>query len=127
VQTTPGSVGYIAIGNAVGAKLTYANVLNRAGVFAKPSTRTIAAAAQTAQFRPDHSASIVYPPASAKTAYPISTFTYVIVPRAAPQLTTLKKFITYAVTGGQQYAAAIEFAPLPKNVVAKDKAIIQGL
>jgi phosphate transport system substrate-binding protein len=127
VQTTPGAVGYVAIGNAVGSKLTYADVQNRAGAFIRPSTATIAAAAHTAQFKRDNSASIVDPPASAKTAYPISTFTYVIVPRSAPKLSTIKPFLLYAVTSGQQYASALEFAPLPKNVVTKTKTIITGL
>ena len=127
VQTTPGAVGYVAIGNAVGAKLTYADVQNRAGAFVRPSTKTIAAAGQTAHFGKDNSASIVDPPASAKTAYPISTFTYVIVPRSSSKLSTIKPFLDYAVTAGQQFAPALEFAPLPQNVVAKDKTIIKGL
>jgi phosphate transport system substrate-binding protein len=127
VQTTPGAVGYIAIGNAVAAKLTYADVQNRAGVFVKPSTKSIAAAAQTAHFAKDNSASIVDPPASAKTAYPISTFTYVLVPRSSTKLSTLKPLLDYAVTSGQKYASSLEFAPLPQKVVAKDKAIIKGL
>jgi phosphate transport system substrate-binding protein len=127
VQTTPGAVGYVAIGNAVTAKLAYAEVQNRAGAFVKPSTKTIAAAAQAAQFGKDNSASIVDPPASAKTAYPISTFTYVIVPRSSSKLSTLEPFLNYAVTAGQKYATALEFAPLPPKVVAKDKSIIAGL
>ncbi|HEY2742508.1 MAG TPA: phosphate ABC transporter substrate-binding protein PstS [Gaiellaceae bacterium] len=127
VQTTRGAVGYVAIGNAVGAKLTYADVQNKAGAFVEPSTKTIAAAAQTAHFGKDNSASIVDPPASAKAAYPISTFTYVIVPRSSSKLSTLKAFLDYAVTKGQTFAPALEFAPLPANVVAKDKTIIKGL
>jgi phosphate transport system substrate-binding protein len=127
VQTTPGAVGYVAIGNAVGSKLTYASVQNRAGAFVRPSTKTIAAAGQTAQFGKDNSASIVDPPASAKGAYPISTFTYVIFPKDSSKLSTIKPFLTYAVTSGQRFAPALEFAPLPQNVVAKDKTIINGL
>ena len=127
LQTTPGALGYVAIGNAVAAKLKYADVQNSAGTFVKPSTKTIAAAAQTARFSRDNSASLVDPPASAHTAYPISTFTYVIVPRNASKLSTLKPFLVYAVTSGQKYAKALDFAPLPKNVSAKAKAIIKGL
>jgi phosphate transport system substrate-binding protein len=127
VQSTPGAVGYVAIGNAVGAKLEYADVRNAAGAFVEPSTGTIAAAARTAHFGADNSASIVDPPASAKSAYPISTFTYVLVPRSSSKLSTLKPFLDYAVTAGQKFAPALEFAPLPQNVVAKDKSIIKGL
>jgi len=127
VQSNPGAIGYVAIGNAVGAKLTYADVQNRAGAFVRPSTKTIAAAAQTARFTKDNAASIVDPPASVKSAYPISTFTYAIVSRGSSKLATLKPFLNYAVTSGQQFAGALEFAPLPKNVVARTKAIIKGL
>jgi len=127
IQSNPGSIGYVAIGEAVGDKLHYARIQNRGHAFVKPSTKTIAAAARGAQFKKDNSASIVNPPRSAKNAYPISTFTYVIVPRKSPKLAALKKFMTYAVTGGQKYAKALEFAPLPKNVVAKDKATIMHL
>jgi ABC-type phosphate transport system substrate-binding protein len=48
VQTTRGAVGYVAIGNAVDAKLTYAGVQNRAGAFVTPSTKTIAVVARQA-------------------------------------------------------------------------------
>ncbi|HZS29774.1 MAG TPA: phosphate ABC transporter substrate-binding protein PstS [Gaiellaceae bacterium] len=127
IEATPGAVGYVAIGQAVASKLDYAEIGNSAGTFVKPSTASIAAAAATARFTKDNAASIVDPPASAKTAYPISTFTYVIVPRSSSKLAALKEFLTYAVTAGQKDAAPLDFAPLPKNVVAKDKTAIKGL
>jgi phosphate transport system substrate-binding protein len=127
VQSTPGAVGYVAIAQAVASKLNYADLQNRADAFVKPSTKTIAAAAETARFGQNNSVSIVDPPASAKTAYPISTFTYAIVPRSSGKLAALKAFLRYAVTTGQSYATQLEFAPLPKNVVAKDRAIIGRL
>src|SRR5262245_30027153 len=127
VQSSPGSIGYVAIGQAVGDKLHYAAVKNRGGKFVKPSTKTIAAAAASAHFKKNNSASIVNPPRSAKKAYPISTFTYVIVPKSSSKLATLKPFLQYAVTAGQNFAPALEFAPLPKNVVQRDKVIIKGL
>jgi phosphate ABC transporter phosphate-binding protein len=127
VETTPGAVGYAAIGQAVDSRLHYAEVENRDGAFVAPTTATIAAAARTARFGLDNAASIVDPPASAKDAYPISTFTYAIVPRKAAKLAALETFLTYAVTAGQRYAPALEFAPLPRNVVREDRSIIAGL
>ena len=127
VQATPGSVGYVAGAQAVSSKLAYADIRNAAGAFVEPSPQTIAAAADTARFERNGSASIVDPPGSARTAYPISTFTYAIVPRSSPKLTTIKPFLEYAVTAGQRGASALAFAPLPPNVVAKDRAIIKGL
>src|SRR5262245_26856112 len=127
IEGTPGTVGYVAIGQAVGSQLQYADVQNQGGAFVKPSTGSIASAGQTAHFQPDNSVSIVDPPASAKRAYPISTFTYAIVPKDSGKLSTIKQFLTYAVTTGQSSATRFEFAPLPKNVVAKDKSIVKGL
>jgi phosphate transport system substrate-binding protein len=126
IVKTPGAIGYVAIGEAVGDKLHYASVQNRAHAFVKPSTKTIAAAGQTAHFKKDNSASIVNPPAAAKKAYPISTFTYVIV-RQSSKIGTVKKFVTYAVTTGQKHVTMLQFAPLPTNVVAKAKTALKGL
>jgi phosphate transport system substrate-binding protein len=127
IERTPGAIGYVAIGQAVESNLHYADVENGADQFVKPSTASIAAAAATAQFASDNSASIVDPPASAPSAYPISTFTYVIVPKSSSKLAALKKFVDYAVTTGQQDATALQFAPLPKSVAVKDEAIVRGL
>ena len=90
-------------------------------------SRPIAAAAATASFRSDNSVSIVDQPASAKSAYPLSTFTYAIVPQSSSKTAALKTFMTYAVTAGQQHATELQFAPLPQNVVAKDESIVNGL
>ena len=49
---------------------------------------------------PNSGVSIVAPPKKATKAYPISTFTYAIVPGNAPQATAVKEFITYAITKG---------------------------
>jgi phosphate transport system substrate-binding protein len=127
IERTQGAIGYLAIGEAVGDKLHFASVQNRGKAFVLPSSGSIAAAAQTARFGKDNSASIVDPPASAKAAYPISTFTYVIVRRASSKAATLRKFVTYAVTTGQKYGKPLEFAPLPQNVVARNKTVLKGL
>ena len=74
--------------------------------------------------RPNSGISIVAPPKSAKRAYPISTFTYAIVPGNSPQAAALKEFIGYAITKGQSYGAALDFAPLPSVVLsAAQKAL----
>ena len=54
------------------------------------------------------------PPASNPTAYPIATFTYIIVPLKTSKATELRKMIFWALTVGQgpQYAAKLTFAPM---------------
>lgn len=127
VKQTPGAIGYAEAAYALSNHLSYFSIRNEAGKYVAPTNQTVAAAAQKAHFASDNSVSIVDPPASEGTAYPISTFTYVIVPRSSSKLAALKPFMTYAVTDGQSFAAKLDFAPLPQNVVAKDKRIIKGL
>jgi phosphate transport system substrate-binding protein len=74
--------------------------------------------------RADNSIPIVDPPASAPDAYPISTFTYAIVPKGSKKATDLKKMLEYAVGPGQQFAERFVFAKLPARVVALAKKTI---
>src|SRR5262249_2497692 len=104
---------------------TYASVQNRAGQFRLPDRNAVAAAAATVTtVPPDNAISIVDPPASAPAAYPISTFTYAIVPLKSPKGDLLKPFLTYALGPGQQFGADLEFARLPSRVLAANKATI---
>jgi phosphate transport system substrate-binding protein len=61
---------------------------------------------------------IVDPPRYARSAYPISTYTYAIVPRTAPQGSSIKSFIQYALGQGQAFGPRLDFAALPSQVVA---------
>ena len=127
LQQTPGAIAYIAIANVKGAHLNYALVQNAAGKYPDPSPATIAAAASGVRLGPDHSASIVNPPASKPTAYPVSTFTYVLVPKGSPKVAVLKPFLRYAVGPGQTFGSQLSFAPLPANVKSVALQIIGGL
>ena len=61
---------------------------------------------------------IVDPPKKCgKKAYPISTFTYVIVPTASgDKAADLRKLVYWAVTAGQKFGPPLFFVPLPKAV-----------
>jgi ABC-type phosphate transport system substrate-binding protein len=69
---------------------------------------------------------IVNPPKKYDLAYPICTFTYVIVPQQTAHAAELRKLIFWALTQGQkpEYEAKLMFAPLPKPVlVAAEKTL----
>ena len=105
--------------------LDYALVENEAGKFPIPGIPTIAAAGKTVtSLPPDNAVSITNPPASAPDAYPISTFTYALVPEQSSKAATLKPFLTYAIGDGQQLGAQYQFAPLPPAVTSADRAAI---
>ena len=110
---TDGAIGYLGISYVFANHLDYALVRNASGKFPIPGVPSILAAARTvSSLGADNAVSITNPPASAPDAYPISTFTYAIVPKGSAKASLLKPFLTYAVTTGQQFAQSLQFAPL---------------
>jgi phosphate transport system substrate-binding protein len=128
VQSTDGAIGYVAISYIAADGLNQALIQNAAGKYVTPSVDGIKAAADavtTAQ--PDGSIPLVNPPASAATAYPLSTYTYAIVPKTSSKASELKAFLTYAITDGQQFGPDLGFPPLPSAVVSSDKTEIASI
>ena len=127
VASTDGSIGYADVAFALANHLKYFAVKNSSGKYTTPGSRGILSAASSDQ-KPDanNALSIVNPPKKYSNAYPISTFTYVIVPLQSSKAADLKKFLFWAVTKGQtgQYTAKLRFVPIPKPVlVVAEKAI----
>jgi phosphate transport system substrate-binding protein len=126
VSQTPGGIGYVDVAYALKNHLKYFAMQNRSGKFATPGLKGILGAA-AAQVKPDpttNELSIVDPPTKFKLAYPVSTFTYVIVPTSSPKAAELRKFLFWAVTRGQSYGPKLLFQPIPKSVlVVAEKTI----
>jgi phosphate transport system substrate-binding protein len=128
VAHTDGALGYLAISYVVGNNLDYALIENAAGKFPVPDAQSIGAAAAAVTTIPaDNAISLTNPPASAATAYPISTFTYALVPQDAPKAQALRDFLTYAIGPGQKFGARLQFAPLPARVIDAGKKTIAKL
>src|SRR5262245_46262816 len=131
VRTTPGAIGYVDVYYAVHNKLGMFKMQNRSGRFVRPLAKGIIAAAQLDTHpKKDGSLSIVNPPKSRKywNAYPICTYTYVDVQKSSgANADNIKKLLNWAVTKGQKYGPALIFEPLPKGVVAYDKAAIKKI
>jgi phosphate transport system substrate-binding protein len=122
---TDGAIGYLAISYVSSNHLDYALVQNAAGKFPVPRVASISAAAKSVTtIPPDNAISITNPPPSAPDAYPISTFTYAIVPKSSPKAKALRPFLTYAITDGQKFGKPLQFAPLPTQVLSADKKTI---
>jgi len=128
ISSTNGSIGYIAIAYVLENKFDYALIQNAAGKYPVPGIPSISAAAKALKSVPaNNEVSIVNPPASAAEAYPISTFTYAIVPLKSPKASTLKPFLKWAITEGQTFGPKLDFAPLPAQVVSADEATIEKI
>jgi phosphate transport system substrate-binding protein len=129
IQQTPGSLGYVELIYAVQNKMSYGKVKNSSGAFVKADLASVsAAAAAAAKFIPDDfRVSITNP--EGKEAYPIASFTWLLIPSKfadAAKRDVVKDFLKWALTDGQQYAEALSYAKLPKEIVAKEmKAIAQ--
>jgi phosphate transport system substrate-binding protein len=129
VQNTPGAMCYVDTAFAVTNHLHFASIENAAGKFINPSIRNVAAAGGAVTKVPaNNEIHIVDPPKSLPTAYPISTYTYIILPLKAAHATELRKMVFWALTQGQsaKYTAKLWFAPIPKVVlVASEKTLKQ--
>ena len=123
VEQTPDSVGYVELIYAIQNHLRYGLVQNAAGAFLKASLEGVtAAAAGAAKNMPaDFRVSITNAPG--KTAYPISSFTYLLIPQTISDTAkrdAITGFLRWMVTDGQKYTEALAYAPLPKEVAAKE-------
>jgi phosphate transport system substrate-binding protein len=127
VKQTANSIGYVELVYAVQNKMAYGNVRNSAGQFVKPdlATTTTAAAGAAQEMPDDFRVSITNAPG--KNAYPVCTFTWLLIPEQIKDQVKLKAitgFLHWMLTDGQNMAAALTYAPLPKEVVAKEISAI---
>jgi len=112
-------------------KIAYGRVKNSSGAFVKADLAGVSAAAAAASktMPDDFRVSITDPPNTNKTAYPISSFTWLLIPSKfadAAKRDAVKDFLKWMVSDGQQYCEGLAYAKLPKEVVTKElKAIAQ--
>ncbi len=125
VRQLPGSIGYIELIYAVQNKILYGVVENSSHNFVKASLESTTAAAEGVKMPPDFRVSITNPPG--KQAYPIASFTWLLVPTHAADANKgaiLKQFLVWMLDKGQTMVEALSYAPLPKDVVQKEKDAI---
>jgi phosphate transport system substrate-binding protein len=129
VKQTPGSIGYVELIYAVSNNMPYGSVQNAAGEFVKASLDSVTAAAASMKDMPeDFRVSITNAPG--KAAYPISSFTWLLVPvewKDAAKEKAFVDFLNWMVDKGQGMTSSLQYAPLPKNVAAKVKARIKEI
>ena len=127
IKQQPGAIGYIELTYAIQNHLAYGKVKNKAGQFVKADLASVtAAAASVANSMPaDFRVSITDPPGA--TAYPISTFTWLLIPEKISDGAKEKAivgFLKWAITSGQNDVESLEYAKLPAPVVAKEQKAI---
>jgi phosphate transport system substrate-binding protein len=129
IRQLQGSIGYVELIYAVENKITYGSVRNAAGTFVKASLDGVTEAAASVKTMPaDFRVSITNAPG--KTAYPISSFTWLLIPAQAKDPKKgkiISDFLDWMVTDGQQLTSQLSYAPLPGSVVEKVKAAIKQI
>ena len=127
VKQTEGSIGYVELIYALANKMPYGTVKNAAGEFVKASLESVTEAAGSLKEMPeDFRVSITNAPG--KNAYPISSFTWLLVPvewSDAGKEKAFVDFLNWMVDKGQTMTATLQYAPLPKSVATKVKARIK--
>ena len=130
VKQTPNSIGYVELIYAAQNSIPYGAVKNAAGTFVKADLKSVSeAAASAAKNMPDDfRVSITNAPG--KGAYPISTFTWLLIPEKISDTgkrDSIKGFLKWMLADGQSYTEQLSYAKLPKEVVEKEKKAINGV
>jgi phosphate transport system substrate-binding protein len=132
VKQAPGSIGYVELTYAQQNKLPVASVKNKAAKYIQPTmgSTTAAIAGFAKELSNDPRTPIVDPPASAAEAYPISTLTFLIIPKDGTDVgkrAVLKSFASYIINLGQAEASALNYAPLPDSVRQYDQQMLNQM
>jgi phosphate ABC transporter phosphate-binding protein len=140
VNSTTNAIGYVELAYALENGMTVAAVQNPSGNYVLPSleSTTVAAQAVATAGLPDGDeawTNVNLLNAADEEAYPIVSFTYlltykelnVIPGMTEDKATALVQFLWYVIHDGQQLSSALEYAPLPSNVVALNEATLQSI
>ena len=121
IRQLPGSIGYVELIYALQNKISFGEVKNAAGNWVRASIDGVTqAAASVKQLPADYRVSITNAPGA--TAYPISSFTWLLVPLKNPDPAKgkiIKDLLSWIIKSGESEAPALSYAPLPQNVVDK--------
>jgi len=127
IRQLQGSIGYIELIYAVQNKISYGSVKNASGNFVLASLDGVTEAAASVKSMPaDFRVSITNAPG--KGAYPISSFTWLLIPvqaKDAAKGKIISDFLNWMVTEGQKTTSQLTYAPLPSGVAEKVKAAIK--
>jgi len=130
VKNTPNTIGYIELVYAVKNNLPVAHIKNASGNFIEPSIDavTAAAAASAASMPDDLRVSITN--AAGPQAYPISSYTYILVykdQKDAAKGKALVDFLWWGIHDGENFGKELHYAPLPPDVVKKAETKINSV
>jgi phosphate transport system substrate-binding protein len=129
VRQMPGAVGYVELIYALQNKIPFGSIRNASGNWVVGSIEGVTEAAASLKSMPaDYRVSITNAPG--KNSYPISSFTWLLVPVKAQDAAkgkVIKDFLEWVLDHGQSEAAGLYYAPLPKTVADKVRGTVSSL
>src|SRR5467141_4320215 len=130
VKQTPNSIGYVELIYAIQNNQPYGQVRNSSGTFVKADLASVtAAAAGTAKSMPDDFRVSITDPVG-KTAYPIASFTWLLVPEKisdGAKKKAIVDFVRWMLKDGQKFAEPLAYAQIPKEVIEKEMKAIDRI
>jgi phosphate transport system substrate-binding protein len=129
VKELGGSIGYVEYIYALQKHISFGKVRNPAGEFVAASLESIAAAvSHAAPMADDFKISIVNAPGAG--AYPIASFTWLVIPTHIAnegKRSAMAGFLKWMLGPGQAQSAALGYLALPKDLVKREEAAIDGI
>ena len=129
VRQLPGAIGYVELIYALQNNISFGSIRNAAGNWVKASIDGVTEAAGSIKAMPaDFRVSITNAPGA--NAYPISSFTYLLIPEAsgsAANRAVLKDMLSWILKSGESEVSALSYAPLPQSVIDNELKIVYSL
>jgi len=130
VKQTPNTIGYVELAYAVQNKLPAALVRNKAGNFVEPTIDAVTAAAAASIATTPDDLRVSITDAAGATAYPISSYTYILAYKTQSDATkgkTLVDFLWWGIHDGEKFAKELQYAPLPDEIIKRAEAKISSI
>jgi len=128
VRQYPGAIGYVELIYALQNNITFGSLKNADGKWVKASIQGVTAAAATAKIPADYRVSITNAPGP--EAYPISSFTYLLIPTQPKDMAkekVIKDLLSWCIKSGESEVSSLSYAPLPSNLQEKVLQTIYSL
>jgi phosphate transport system substrate-binding protein len=130
VKNTPNTIGYVELAYAVQNKLPVAQIKNASGSFVEPSIDAVTAAASASAANMPEDLRVSITNAAGAQAYPISSYTYILVykeQKDAAKGKALVDFLWWGIHDGEAFAKELQYAPLPADIVKRAEGKISSI
>lgn len=130
VKMTEDAIGYLELAYAHHEALTIAHVRNRAGKWVDPDIAALNRAARSALGRLPGDLRVSIVDAEDEGAYPIAALSFLVLPRDAKErgrAEAVRSFVWWGLHDGQRFAAELDYAPLPPELVTSAEVVVKNL